>query len=408
MDAPDGRIRYLKPALGLPSATMDFQLTSEQEQFRGAVLAFSKKQLAAGARERAHSPEYPWDVARLMAKQGLLGITLPEADGGQGGSLMDAVIAIETVASVCPRSADVVQAGNFGPIRVLGEYGSPAQKAKFLKKFLAGEAVISVGMTEPEAGSAVTDLKTTATPEKGADGEGFRVNGSKIFMTHSAYAEVILAYVRFGPGVAGIGSVLIERDAPGVRRGKPSKFMSGEEWTEIHFEDVRVPADMVLLREGGFKKQMAGFNVERIGNASRSLALGRYAYERARAWALERRQFGRLLAEFQGLQWKFADMKMHLDAAQLLLYRAAANADRGLPSADETAIAKAYCNRAGFDVANEALQVMGALGYSQEELVEYCVRRCRGWMIAGGSIEILKNRIAEGIFGRSFSQRAEK
>jgi alkylation response protein AidB-like acyl-CoA dehydrogenase len=380
---------------------MDFQLTPEQAQFRDAVLGFSKKHLAAGARERAHAAGYPWDVARLMAKQGLLGVTLAQADGGQGGSLMDAVIAIETVASVCPRSADVVQAGNFGPIRVLAEYGSDSQKQKFLKRLLAGEAVISVGMTEPEAGSAVTDLKTTATPE----GDGYRINGSKIFMTHSAYAEVILAYVRFGPGVGGIGSVLIQRDAPGVRSGKPSRFMSGEEWTEIHFEDVHVPREMVLLEAGGFKKQMAGFNVERIGNAARSLALGRYAFERARGWALERRQFGRLLAEFQGLQWKFADMKMQLDAAQLLLYRAAVNADRGFPSAEETAIAKAYCNRAGFDVANEALQVMGGLGYSQEELVEYCVRRCRGWMIAGGSIEILKNRIAEAIFERSFSQR---
>jgi alkylation response protein AidB-like acyl-CoA dehydrogenase len=383
---------------------MDFQLTSEQEQFRSSILAFSKKHLAAGARERAHAAEYPWDVARLMAQQGLLGITLPEADGGQGGSLMDAVIAIETVASVCPRSADVVQAGNFGPIRVLGEYGSPAQKKRFLARLLSGEAVISVGMTEPEAGSAVTDLKTSATP----DGDGYRINGSKVFTTHSAYADVILAYVRFGPGVGGIGSVLIEKTAKGVRRGKPSKFMSGEEWAELHFDNVHVPRDMVLLEAGGFKKQMAGFNVERIGNSARSLALGRYAFERARAWALERRQFGRLLAEFQGLQWKFADMKIQLDAAQLLLYRAAANADRGFPSAEETAIAKAHCNRTGFDVANEALQVMGALGYSQEELVEYCVRRCRGWMIAGGSIEILKNRIAEGVFGRAFSQRDDR
>ena len=381
---------------------MDFRLTPEQQQFRDSVVAFSQKHLASGARERAHAPGYPWDVAKRMAKQGLLGITIPEADGGQGGNLMDAVIAIESVASVCPRSADVIQAGNFGPIRVLAEYGSPSQKKKFLTRLLSGEAVISVGMTEPDAGSAVTDLKTSATP----DGDGYRINGSKIFTTHSAYADVILTYVRFGPGVGGIGSVLIPTNASGVRRGKPSTFMSGEEWAELHFDNVQVPAEMVLLKEGGFKKQIAGFNVERLGNASRSLALGRYAFERARAWALERKQFGRLLAEFQGLQWKFADMKMQLDAAQLLLYRAATNADRGLPSPDETAIAKAYCNRAGFDVANEALQVMGGLGYSQEELVEYCVRRCRGWMIAGGSIEILKNRIAEGIFGRSFSQRA--
>jgi alkylation response protein AidB-like acyl-CoA dehydrogenase len=349
--------------------------------------------------QRAHAPEYPFDVAKLMAKQGLLGITIPEADGGQGGSLMDAVLAIAAVASVCPRSADVIQAGNFGPIRVLAEYGSDFHKRTYLKRLLAGEGVISVGMTEPDAGSAVTELKTTATRE----GKGWRIKGSKVFTTHSAYADLVLAYVRFGPGVGGIGSVLIERKD--IKVGKRSRFMSGEEWAELHFDDVLVPEDMVLLGEGGFKKQIAGFNVERIGNAARSLALGRHAYETARQWAMQRRQFGRLLCEFQGIQWKFAEMKIKLDAAQLLLYRAAANADRGFPSAEETAIAKAACNQAGFEVANEALQAMGATGYSSETLVEYCLRRCRGWMIAGGSVEILKNRIAEGVFERSFSQR---
>jgi alkylation response protein AidB-like acyl-CoA dehydrogenase len=383
---------------------MDFRFTSEQEQFRDSVRRFAEKHFAAGARQRAHAVEYPWDVARLMAAQGLLGITIGEADGGQGGTLLDAVIAIETVASVCPRSADVVQAGNFGPIRVLAEYGTPMHKERYLKRLLAGEAVISVAMTEPEAGSAVTDLQTTATP----DGTGYRINGAKVFTTHAPYAEVILAYVRFGPGVDGIGSVLIDTKAPGVRFGTRSTFMSGEEWAQLYFDDVHVPPEMVILREGGFKRQMAGFNVERLGNTARSLALGRYAYEAAREWAMQRKQFGRLLCEFQGLQWKFADMKMKLDAGALLLYRAAANADRGFPSVEETAIAKVFCNQAGFDIANEALQVMGALGYSQEALVEYCVRRCRGWMIAGGSIEILKNRIAEAVFERSFSQRAGK
>jgi len=381
---------------------MDFHLTEEQKRFQDAVLRFSREKLSEKAKERAHSPDYPWDVAKLMAKQGLLGITVKEEDGGQDGTLMDAVLAIEAVASACPRSADVVQAGNFGAIRVLAEYGSASQKKNFLGKLLSGEAVISVGMTEPDAGSAVTDLQTKAVPDKG----GYRVQGSKIFVTHSSYADLVLVYVRFGKGVEGIGSVLI--DAKNIRRGKASAFMSGEEWSELNFDDVFVPDEMVLLKEGGFKKQIAGFNVERIGNTARSLALARFAYERARAWAMERKQFGRPLCEFQGIQWKFADMKMKLDAGQLLLYRAAANADRGMPSADETSIAKAFCNQAGFEVANEALQVMGGTGYSQEELVEYCMRRCRGWMIAGGSIEILKNRIAEGIFERSFSQRPEK
>jgi alkylation response protein AidB-like acyl-CoA dehydrogenase len=380
---------------------MDFRLTPEQQQFRDSVLKFARKELAAGALARAHDPKYPWDVAKKMAKQGLLGITIAEADGGQGGTLIDAVLAIEAVASACPRSADVIQAGNFGPIRVLAEYGSAFQKKTHLAPLLKGEAVISVGMTEPDAGSAVTDLATKAT----RDGKGWRVSGSKIFTTHSAYADLILAYVRFGPGVGGIGSVLIE--TKNVRRGKASKFMSGEEWAELHFDDVFVPEEMVLLGEGGFKKQIAGFNVERIGNAARSLALGRYAFEQAREWALARKQFGRPLAEFQGLQWKFADMKLKLEAAQLLLYRAAASADRGMPTPEDTALAKLACNQAGFEVANEALQVMGATGYSQDVLVEYCLRRCRGWMIAGGSVEILKNRLAESIFDRTFPQRGD-
>ncbi|MCX8018706.1 MAG: acyl-CoA dehydrogenase, partial [Rhodocyclaceae bacterium] len=247
-----------------------------------------------------------------------------------------------------------------GPVRVLAEYGTKDQKDRYLKKILAGESVITVGMTEPEAGSAVTDLKTTATP----DGEGYRINGVKVFQTHAAYAEVMLTYVRFGPGVGGIGSVLIPRDAPGFRQGAPAKFMNGEEWVQTYLDNVYVGPENVLLKEGGFKKQIAGFNVERIGNAARSLAFGRYAYDVAREWAMQRKQFGRLLCEFQGIQWKFADMKMKLDAGQLLLYKAAVNADGGIPSAEDTAIAKAFCNQAGFDVCNEAMQIMGGMGYT--------------------------------------------
>ena len=383
---------------------MDFRLTPEQQQFRDSVRGFAERHLRAGALARAHSPEHPADVARLMAQQGLMGIAIPEADGGQDGTLMDAILAIETVALSCPRSADVVQAGNFGAIRVLAEYGTADQKKRYLGKLLSGDSVICVGMTEPEAGSAVTELKTMARP----DGAGFRVSGEKVFTTHAQYADVMVAYVRYGPGVGGIGSVLIERNAPGVSQSKPSRFMNGEEWVTTRFDNVYVPPENVLLKEGGFKKQIAGFNVERLGNTARSLAFGRYCYEVAREWALTRKQFGRALAEFQGLQWKFAEMKVKLDAGQLLLYRAAVNADRGLPSAEETAIAKAYCNQAGFEICSEAMQVMGGMGYTEETLIEWCFRKCRGWMIAGGSIEILKNRIAESVFERTFSQRPPK
>lgn len=380
---------------------MDFKLDDAQRMLQDSVRAFAERHLRDGAVERAHSAEYPWAVARLMAEQGLLGITIPQESGGIGGTLLDAVLAIEQVALVCPRSADVVQAGNFGAIRVLAEFGTPDQRKRYLEELLRGDGLISVAMTEPDAGSAVTDLTTKAVP----DGEGYRVTGSKIFTTHGVHATVFLVYVRYGPGVDGIGSVLIERSSEGFSMGKSSRFLSGEHWAVLHFDNVFVPRENVLLGPGGFKKQISGFNVERVGNSARALALGRYAYEAAREHAMVRRQFGRPLCEFQGIQWKFANMRMQLDAAQLLLYRAIVNAENGIPSAEETAVAKAYCNRAGFDAANEAMQVMGGMGYSEEALVEYCFRRTRGWMIAGGTIEMMLNRIAESVFERTFSQR---
>jgi alkylation response protein AidB-like acyl-CoA dehydrogenase len=375
---------------------MDFNLTEEQTMFRDAVAAFANRTLKDGALERAHSDDYPWDVAKAMAENGLIGITSSVEDGGAGGTLMDAVIAIQEIAMVCPRSADVIQAGNFGAIRVLAGYGSADQKARFLTPLLQGTALIAVAMTESGAGSAVTELKTTATP----DGDGWRISGEKIFTTHGLHATVFLVYVRFGPGLAGIGSVLVERGAEGLSFGKPSRFLSGEDWNTIYFDNVYVGPENVVLGEGGFKKQIAGFNVERLGNSSRSLALGRHAFDLAREHAVNRRQFGQPLVNFQGLQWKFAEMKIKAEAAQLLLYRAAVGADTGFPSAQDTAIAKVACNRAGFDMANEAMQIMGGTGYSEESLVEYCFRRTRGWMIAGGTIEILLNRIAEGVFDR--------
>jgi alkylation response protein AidB-like acyl-CoA dehydrogenase len=383
---------------------MNFDFTEEQKLFAESVHKFAQAHLAKGALKRAHEPRFPFDVAKLMSQQGLMGITIPEKDGGVGGTLMDAVIAIEQVALVCPRSADVVQFGNFGPIRTFSEYATPAQKQRWLPSLLSGGAVVSLGMSEPAAGSAVTELTTSARQ----DGNHYVINGSKVFSTFSPDAKLFLVYVRYGRGLDGIGSVLVERDTPGFTVGTPSSFMSGEEWSELHFENCRIPAENVLLGPGGFKKQIAGFNVERLGNSARSLALGRYAYITARDYCATREQFGRPLCEFQGLQWKFADMAIKLESAQLLLYRAATNADHGLPSAYETAVAKAACNQAGFEVAHEAVQAMGAIGYSREALVEYCMRRCRGWMIAGGSIEILKNRIAEHVFDRRFDQRPSR
>jgi alkylation response protein AidB-like acyl-CoA dehydrogenase len=226
-----------------------------------------------------------------------------------------------------------------------------------------------------------------------------------VFSTNSPEARAFLVYVRFGPGVGGIGSVVVDRGTPGLTIAPPSDFMNGEQWSQLYFDDCRVPAANVVLGPGGFKKQISGFNVERLGNASRALALGELAFSLARRHALEREQFGRPLCEFQGIQWKFAEMQVKLDAAGLLLNRAAKHAAAGLPDVYETTVAKLACNEAGFFAANESLQVMGGMGYTRETLVEYCLLRTRGWMIAGGSIEMMKNRIAESVFERRFSQR---
>jgi len=383
---------------------MDFRFEEEQQDLRASVEGFARRELAPDALGRAHEAGYSWDLSRLIAKQGLLGLTIPTDKGGQGGTLMDAVIAIEAVASSCPKSADVVQAGNFGAVRTFAEYASDELRHRLLPGFLSGELLLGLGMTEPEAGSAVTELTTSAR----RDGDEYVINGTKIFSTHSPDATHYLVYVRFGPGLDGIGSIVVDRSAPGLSVGTPSAFMSGEEWSQLYFDDCRVPASDLLLGPGGFKKQIAGFNVERIGNAARSLALGRYAFDEAREHAKLRHQFGRPLMEFQGLQWMFADMAVALESAQLLLYKAALSADAGLPSAYDTAVAKLACNTAGFSASNTSLQIMGGMGYSQESLVEYCVRRTRGWQIAGGSTEMLKNRIAESIFETRFSQRPAK
>ncbi len=383
---------------------MDFQLSEEQQLFQESVRKFARRHLTEGALRRAHLPEFPFEVAQLMAKQGLLGLTFDEANGGSGGTVFDAVLAIQEIALVCPRSADVFQAGNFGPIRTFAEYATPEQKVRWLPRLLAGELVISLCMSEPEAGSAVTDLQTSATPE----GNGFRVNGTKVFSSHSLEAELFLVYVRYGPGVEGIGSVLIPRGAEGFTIGKPTRYVGGDDWCQLYFDNVYVPPEDVLLREGGFRKQIAAFNIERIGNAARALAFGRHAFNIAREHALTHKQFGRELAEFQGIQWKFAEMAAQLEAAQLMLYKVATEATGRLPSAFDTSLAKYLCNTAGFFAANEAMQVLGALGYTQDSLVEYCWRRTRGWQIAGGSLEMMKNRIAEGVFDRRFSQRLPK
>lgn len=378
---------------------MDFSLTPEQTALVESVSKLAEREFG----ERAfHRTEFAWDSLKTLAENDLTGLTLPVELGGQGASLLDAVLVMMAVTKVCPHSADALQASNFGAIRQVATFGSDFVKAEVLPRFLAGDALVTAGMSEPDAGSALTDLRTTARRE----GDHVVLNGQKAWNSHGPDATHSVVWCRFGPSSRDIGAVLVPFDSPGFSRGKRELHMSGESHCQLIFDECRVPQEYVLADSGALRTMLSIFGVERMGNASRALALAETAFERAVEHAKVRKAFGKDLCEFQGLQWKFADMRVQLDAARMLLLRAVANADAGTPDATEAAIAKLYANKTAFEVANEAMQIFGASGYSQEFPLEYIVRRTRGWMIAGGSVEILKNTIAGSIFERRFDQRA--
>jgi alkylation response protein AidB-like acyl-CoA dehydrogenase len=382
---------------------MDFDLNTEQQELKRWARDFAQDKFSAKAYTWVANQEVPWENAKLLAEHGLMGMTIPEEDGGQGMTLIDAMIVMEEIAKVCPNTADMFQVGNFGAIKQLAAYGSKELKQRILPTILSGEKLISVAMSEPDAGSATTDLRTTARVK----GDKVIINGSKIFNTHGPHNSYYVVWVRFGEGVKTSGAVLVERGAPGFEVGKTEYHMSGEEHCALYFEDAEIPIDNILIPEDGFRKLFTMFNIERLGNTTRSLSLAQAAFDMAVKHAKERQQFGRPLAEFQGIQWKVAEMKMKLEAARLLLYKAAINANKGTPVPLDTSMAKCYVNVAAFEVANEALQIFGGYGYSTEYPLEYLFKRVRGWMIAGGTPEMLKNKIAEEVFEMKFSQRAK-
>ncbi|MDQ0185340.1 acyl-CoA dehydrogenase family protein [Cytobacillus kochii] len=380
---------------------MDFNFTDEQQELKRWAKHFAKEKFSSKAYSWVKNGEVPWENAKILSEHGLMGMTLAIEDGGQGLPLIDAIIVMEEIAKVCPNTADMFQVGNFGAIRQLAAYGSKQLKERVLPSILLGEKLISVAMSEPNAGSAVTDLETKAH----IDGDNVIINGTKVFNTHGPHNSFYVVWVRFGNDVKSSGAILVERDSPGLTIGKTETHMSGEEHCALYFEDCVVPTENILVPNNGFKRLFTMFNIERMGNTARSLALAQSAFNIAVEHTKERKQFGKLLAEFQGTQWKVAEMKMKLDAGRLLLYRAATNADKGAPSQIESSIAKAYINTTAFEVANESLQMMGGYGYSTDYPVEYIFRRIRGWMIAGGTPEMLKNKIAEEVFEMKFSQR---
>ena len=381
---------------------MDFQPSEAQRALVESVRALARREFGGpGQLRTSDASGPPRESLRLLARTGLAGISMPEADGGQGGTLLDSVLAIEAMTEISPLGGDCLAALNFGAIQQLSHHGSPGLKERFLNPCLVGERLAAVAMTEPDAGSAVSDLRSRAR----VDGDEVVVDGQKVFTTNAAGADYFVVWARFGESSRDAGAIVVERGTPGFTVDGDHRFMSGDGYGVLYLDQCRVPKENILVPANGFALLMSVFNIERLGNAARSLAYGQASFERAVAHARARRQFGRRLAEFQGLQWRFAEMKLKLEQARLLLYRAAADIDAGLPSVLDVSLAKLACNRAGFEVANDSLQVHGAYGYDEDAELSYLFRRTRGWMIAGGSIEQMLNRAAAEIFGENFPQR---
>ena len=369
---------------------MDFQPTEEQQMLRETVRTFAEKELRPIAFTHEGRGDYPREIYQEMAAMGLFGITLPEEYEGGGRTPVDAIMVMEEIGRVDPVAAGIVFGANFGPIRAVAVYGTDQQKQKYIPPVCRGEASMSIAITEPTAGSAATELKTRAV----RDGDHYVLNGTKSFISEGDRADAFMVYCRFGEGLEGIGSIIVDRDTPGFTVGKNEPNMSGAIQNQLFFEDAIVPSENVLIEEDGFRKMMMAFNAERCGNSTMSLVTAQCAFEKALAYSQEREQFGRPISEFQGIQWMLADMKVKIDAARLLIYRAVINGEQGFPSRLEAATAKVFSNEMAVEVTNSALQIFGGYGYSREYPMEWLVRFARGWTIAGGTAQIQRNNIA--------------
>jgi butyryl-CoA dehydrogenase len=385
---------------------MDFQLSDEQRMLQETVREFADRECQPLAAVWDREARVPDDgILEQMVGMGLLGMCLPEAYGGGGQDLLSAILCIEQLARVSPLCAAGVFESNVGPVRVIERFGTEEQRKRVLPRVCQGKMQVSVGMTEAEAGSALTDLRTRAEPTEG----GWRINGRKVFCTGGGHSEGYLVYCRFGdtPGARGIGAILVEKGTPGFSFGKQEQYMGlrGFPGSDLVFEDCVVPGENLVVEAGGFRSLMECFDIERCGNATMALGIATGALEVARDYALERETFGKLIADRQAIQMLIADMATRVDAARLLVYRAAVNAGSGFPSVRETSMAKVFANETAKAVTDMAMEVLGGYGYSIEYPIERMLRDSRGWPLAGGTLQMQKIIIAATVLGRRFNQR---
>jgi butyryl-CoA dehydrogenase len=385
---------------------MEFQLNEEQKMLKKMEHELAEKEFRPKVAEwEAEAEQMPREYFKKLADLGLLGLPIPVEYEGQGRTAFEGILAIEELARVSIQPAMPVFESSVGPVRVIEQFGTEEQKRKYVPPVCRGESWIAVGMTEPEAGSALTDLSTRAV----LDGDNYVVNGMKRFISGGGEAEVYVVYVRLSEqkGAKGIGGLIIEKGTPGFSFGKQEQFMGfrGAPSCDLIFEDCRVPKENLVVKEGDFRKLMTAFDLERCGNATMCLGIAQGALEEAMAYSQQRKQWGKEICEFQAIQSMLADMALRVEASRLLIYRATVNAAAGLPVPLEANLAKCFANQMVREVTGLALQVHGGYGYSKDYSIERMLRDGWGWGLAGGTIEIQKITIASQLLNRRFDQR---
>jgi hypothetical protein len=378
---------------------MLFTLTPEQQELQRRAWSVADAELRPRAARVDQTEEFPLDNVQTLVRERFMGLTIPSRYGGGERPVLDVVLVIEQIARACGTTARIVVEGNLGTVGALAHLGSDAQQAKYLPWVCQGEKP-AIAITEKEAGSAATEMRTQARLE----GDDYVLDGQKWLITGAGTSRLYLVFARFDgiPGAAGIGGLLVEKGMSGFHIGKrePMMGLRGLPEGELLFDRCRVPPENLLIGAGGFKLLMSAYNGQRVGAATVALGLAQGAYEEAVRFAKERKQFGRPIATFQGLQWMMADMTIQLEAARLLIYRAAANAGYRFPDRHEAAIAKTFAAEMAIQVTNQALQIFGGRGYSREFPLERMVRDARMFAIGGGTTQVLRNIIATQVLGK--------
>lgn len=376
---------------------MNLQFTEEQLMMRDMVRDFAKNEIEPFI-ERMEAGEFPRDILKKMGELGLMGITAPEAYGGSEMDFTSYIIAIHELSKVSAVVGVILSVHTSVGTNPILYFGNEEQKSKYVTKLATGEYLGAFCLTEPSAGSDASALKTRAVK----DGDHYVLNGSKIFITNGGEADVYIVFASTDPdkGSRGISAFIVEKDYPGLVIGKDEHKMGlhGSRTVQLTFEDMRVPAENLLGVEGeGFKIAMANLDVGRIGIAAQSLGIAEAAYEAAVEYAKERVQFGKPIAAQQGVGFKLADMATNIEAAKLLVYRAANLRAQGLSCGQEASMAKLFASKTAVETTIEAIQVHGGYGYTEDYPVERYFRDAKITEIYEGTSEIQRLVISKGL-----------